>query len=99
MENNILYAQSGGPTAVINSSAYGVFKRALKCDAIDNCYAGCNGIEGILKGDFVKIYEVLCTLYSSDKNKLDEAKELILKAYEFSDKKPEKTPHIYKIIE
>ena len=54
MENNILYAQSGGPTAVINSSAYGVFKRALKCDAIDNCYAGCNGIEGILKGDFVK---------------------------------------------
>ena len=55
MENNILYAQSGGPTAVINSSAYGVFKRALKCDAIDNCYAGCNGIEGILKGDFVKI--------------------------------------------
>ena len=36
MENNILYAQSGGPTAVINSSAYGVFKRALKCDAIDN---------------------------------------------------------------
>lgn len=47
--NNLLYGQSGGPTSVINSSGYGVFKAALKNKNIDKCYAGYFGIEGILQ--------------------------------------------------
>ena len=27
---NVLYGQSGGPTSVINASAYGLFKEAFK---------------------------------------------------------------------
>ena len=33
-----IFGQSGGPTAVINASAYGVLKTALESDAITNVY-------------------------------------------------------------
>ena len=33
-----IFGQSGGPTAVINASAYGVLKTALESDAIINVY-------------------------------------------------------------
>ncbi len=84
-------------TALIGSAAGALGAgRIAKEDKIDF-------LAGIIinkkKGDFVKASDVLCTLYSGDKDKLDEAKALILKAFEFSDKMPEKTPHIYKIIE
>ncbi len=45
---NLLVAQSGGPTAVINSSLAGVIKGAIESgDKIDKIYGGLNGIEGI----------------------------------------------------
>lgn len=47
MRKNILYAQSGGPTAVINASAGGVISEAQKL-GIGRVFAGINGIEGIL---------------------------------------------------
>jgi len=50
-----LYAQSGGPTAVINASAYGVFKTALDAHEITNVYAAANGIVGVLND---KIYNI-----------------------------------------
>lgn len=53
--NNLLYAQSGGPTAVINTTALGVFETAIKANKFANIYAGLNGIEGILKETFYKI--------------------------------------------
>ena len=49
MANNILYAQSGGPTAVINATACGVIQAAAEHDRIDRVYAGVNGIYGILQ--------------------------------------------------
>src|SRR6187431_903794 len=47
---NLLVAQSGGPTAVINASIAGVIQEAGKHpDAIEEIYGGCNGILGILE--------------------------------------------------
>ena len=54
MRNNILYAQSGGPTAVINASAYGVIAEAKKL-GLGKVYAGINGIEGILNENIVEV--------------------------------------------
>ena len=44
----LLYAQSGGPTTVINASAYGVIKRAKELGI--KVYVALNGIEGLLEG-------------------------------------------------
>lgn len=43
-----IFGQSGGPTSVINSSAYGVFRAALDSDVITNVYGAENGIVGVL---------------------------------------------------
>ena len=40
--------QSGGPSSVINASAYGAIKTALESDVITNVYGMQNGIRGIL---------------------------------------------------
>jgi len=40
--------QSGGPTAVINASAYGVIKTALEAPEITNVYGAAHGIKGVL---------------------------------------------------
>lgn len=45
---NLLYAQSGGPTAVINSSVQGALETARKCPQIEHIYAAYHGVEGIL---------------------------------------------------
>jgi 6-phosphofructokinase 1 len=43
-----VFGQSGGPTAVINASAYGVIKTALEAPEITNVYGAAHGITGIL---------------------------------------------------
>ena len=44
---NLLVAQSGGPTAVINASVAGVMQEAGKHECIEEIYGGLNGILGI----------------------------------------------------
>lgn len=46
---NLLYAQSGGPTAVINSSVQGAIDAARNCAEIKHIYAAYHGVEGILQ--------------------------------------------------
>lgn len=54
MKRNVIVGQSGGPTAVINASLYGVVSEALKhTDAIENVYGMVNGIEGFLNGQIM----------------------------------------------
>ena len=48
MAKNLLYAQSGGVTPVINASAYGVISAALNSNAVYKVYAAKNGIQGVL---------------------------------------------------
>ena len=43
-----IFGQSGGPTSVINASACGVFKQALKEDCITKVYGAAHGIKGVL---------------------------------------------------
>lgn len=52
---NLLVAQSGGPTAVINSSLAGVIKGGFDSDKIDKVYGGVNGIEGIEKENIISM--------------------------------------------
>jgi len=52
LKGNLIYGQSGGPSSVINASAYGVISEAIKSEAIKNVYVMKNGINGILKNDF-----------------------------------------------
>ena len=51
MKKNAIVGQSGGPTAVINASLYGVVYEALnREDVCGTIYGMINGIEGLLKG-------------------------------------------------
>ena len=51
---NAFYAQSGGVTSVINTSACGVIETARQCpEKIAKLYAGRNGIIGALTEDLI----------------------------------------------
>ena len=52
---NVIVAQSGGPTAVINSSACGVIQEAIKSGKIGRVLGATNGILGVLKEDLFDI--------------------------------------------
>lgn len=72
---NLLVAQSGGPTAAINSTLVGVLTYALtKKDVVDKVYGAINGIEGVLKEKLIdlkgiikdtKAMDMLCNTPSS----------------------------------
>jgi len=48
MNKNVIVGQSGGPTAVINASLYGVAAEALKKNDFEKVYGMINGIEGFI---------------------------------------------------
>lgn len=56
MRGNVIVGQSGGPTAVINSSLAGVFKTA-KDRGAKKIYGMRHGIKGFLDGQFVDLSE------------------------------------------
>ena len=55
LKGALIFGQSGGPTAVINASAAGVFQEALKQGAITGVYGAAHGIKGILEEKFYDI--------------------------------------------
>ncbi len=60
MRKNLIVGQSGGPTAVINCSLYGVVTGAYREEQIEKVYGMVNGIDGFLKGkklDFQTMWE------------------------------------------
>ena len=46
-KKNLIVGQSGGPTAVINSSLYGVVSEGIKQEEIGHVYGMINGIEAV----------------------------------------------------
>lgn len=54
----IIVGQSGGPTAVINSSVAGVYKKAKEL-GIEKVYGMCHGIEGFLDEKIIDLDEYL----------------------------------------
>ena len=55
MKGKAVVGQSGGPTAVINSSLVGVVQEALKHSEIEAIYGAINGIKGVLEEEFVDL--------------------------------------------
>ncbi|MGS0971703.1 MAG: 6-phosphofructokinase [Candidatus Izemoplasmataceae bacterium] len=55
MKGNLLYGQSGGPTTVINATAYGVIKAAFASEEIEEVYAMRHGIMGALNDDLIHV--------------------------------------------
>ncbi len=55
LRGKLVMAQSGGPTAVINSSICGVVQEAVKHDEFDSVYGAINGIMGILHENMIDL--------------------------------------------
>jgi 6-phosphofructokinase len=56
MKKNVLVAQSGGPSPVINASLQGVIEGCLSyCDHINKIFAGWHGIEGVLFEELIDV--------------------------------------------
>lgn len=55
MKKNVIVGQSGGPTAVINGSLYGVVSEGLKQADTGRIYGMINGIEGFLQDHYMDI--------------------------------------------
>ena len=52
-----IFGQSGGPTSVINASAYGVIKTALEAEEITKVYGASHGIVGVLNDELFMMDE------------------------------------------
>ncbi len=55
LKGALVFAQSGGPTSVINASAAGVFIEGLQSESITAVYGAAHGIKGILNEEFYDI--------------------------------------------
>lgn len=62
---NVIVGQSGGPTAVINSSLLGVFKTA-KDRGADVVYGMVHGIKGLIDGEIINLGDVIKTTLDMD---------------------------------
>ena len=57
---NMIVGQSGGPTAVINGSLYGVVSEGFKHpESIEHVYGMINGIEGFLSNQIMDMHPLL----------------------------------------
>ena len=56
--SNCIIAQSGGPTAVINSSVVGLLKGNEDLGIFEKVYGGLNGIEGILNRNIIDLSSI-----------------------------------------
>ena len=57
MKRNCIVAQSGGPTAAINSSLAGVINGVIKSDSYDRIYGAIHGIQGVFNRAFLDLSE------------------------------------------
>src|SRR5215203_4900827 len=57
MPRNLVVAQSGGPSPVINNSLKGIVEAAREFSQIGTVYGGWHGIEGILTEDLLDLSE------------------------------------------
>ncbi len=65
MNGNVIVGQSGGPTAVINSSLAGVFKTA-KDRGAKKVYGMCHGIKGLLDKQYIDLSDKLNSTMAID---------------------------------
>lgn len=57
--NNLLVAQSGGPTAAMNATLVGILNGIQICGKIDKVYGAKNGIVGVIKDNLIDLSRLL----------------------------------------
>ncbi len=57
--NNLLVAQSGGPTVAINATLVGVLQGVRSSDKVDKVYGAKNGIEGAINDNLLDLNELI----------------------------------------
>jgi 6-phosphofructokinase len=55
LKGNLVIGQSGGPTAVINSSLAGAIQEAMKHEEITGMFGMVHGIMGMINEEFVDL--------------------------------------------
>ena len=93
---NVVVAQSGGPTAVINASLLGVYRAARQWGEVDVVYGSLNGIEGILNDRLVNLNEQLGT--DEQQALLRQTPSAALRSCRFKLPTVEKAPEVYEQI-
>ncbi len=93
---NVVVAQSGGPTSVINASLLGVYRQARKWDAVQTVYGSLNGIEGILNDNLVSLNDVLRT--EEDMALLRQTPSAALRSCRHKLPSYEQSPEVYETI-
>ena len=93
MAKNIIIGQSGGPTAVINSSLAGVYKAARSLGA-DKVYGMKYGIEGLLKEEMLELNVLLDDRMSIELLKRTPSSYLGSCRYKLPDPDVDSTPFI-----
>ena len=93
MAKNIIIGQSGGPTAVINSSLAGVYKAARSLGA-DKVYGMKYGIEGLLKEELLELNVLLDDRMSIELLKRTPSSYLGSCRYKLPDPDTDSTPFV-----
>ena len=97
MAGNIMVAQSGGPTAVINSSLAGVISGAAKYMNGASVFGSLNGIEGVIKGKIVSLSEQVEG--EEEVDLLSKTPAMALGSCRFKMPRPENGKEVYEAIE
>lgn len=93
---NVVVAQSGGPTAVINASLLGVYRAARGWEEVDTVFGSLNGIEGIIHDRLVNLNEQLDT--DEEQMLLRQTPSAALRSCRYKLPSAEKDPAVYEQI-
>ena len=96
--NNLLVAQSGGPTAAINATLVGVLQGVRASGKIDKVYGAKNGIEGAIKDNLIDLNEVIRDTKAMDTLTYTPSSALGTCRYKMKDWRKDEEPY-KKIIE
>ena len=93
MAKNVIIGQSGGPTAVINSSLAGVYKAACSLGA-NKVYGMKYGIEGLLKEELIELNVLLDDRMSIELLKRTPSSYLGSCRYKLPEPEQDSTPYV-----
>jgi len=96
--NNLLVAQSGGPTAAINATLVGVLQGVRASGKIDQVFGAKNGIEGAINDNLIDLNEIVRDTKAMDTLTYTPSSALGTCRYKMKDWRKDDTPY-KKIIE
>lgn len=96
MIKNLLLAQSGGPTSVINASLSGAITESIRMPNVGKVYGALHGIEGILKKNIIRLDNQFEDAY--DFKRLESTPSSALGSCRFKMPTHEENPAIYEQI-